>query len=133
MGREPGAEDDGLSLGPPQRFVVAAAPCLRVRIPSGAEPAWEFERNGQARQITPLARLICSSIHLMLRAAIDGAAFIPTFEGYAQPHLESGARVEVLADWSESFPGPFLYYSSRRALSPPLRAFVDVVQARRRT
>src|SRR5688572_19947810 len=53
-----------VSLGPPQRFVVAAAPsliarvgapkhprdllglpCLRVRFPSGGEPAWEFEKD----------------------------------------------------------------------------------------
>ena len=140
-----------VSLGPPQRFVVAGAPaliarvgapkhprdlmdlpCLRVRFPSGAEPAWEFERNGEALKITPPARLICSNAHLMLRAAVDGAGFIPTFDGYAQPHLDSGALVEVLPDWSETFPGPFLYYPSRRTMPSPLRAFVDFVQARRR-
>jgi len=140
-----------VSVGPPQRFVVAAAPalvarvgapqhprdlldlpCLRVRFPSGAEPAWEFERNGEALQITPPARLICSNVHMMLRAAIDGAGFIPTFDGYAQPHLDSGALVEVLPDWSETFPGPYLYYPSRRTMPSPLRAFVDFVQARRR-
>lgn len=140
-----------VSLGPPQRFVVAASPaliarvgapqhprdlmdlpCLRVRFPSGAEPAWEFERNGEALQLTPPARLLCSNIHMMLRAALDGAGFLPTFDGYAEPHLESGALVEVLPDWSETFPGPFLYYPSRRTLPSPLRAFVDFVQARRR-
>ena len=68
----------------------------------------------------------------MLRAAVDGAGFIPTFDGYAQPHLDSGALVEVLPDWSETFPGPFLYYPSRRTMPSPLRAFVDFVQARRR-
>ncbi|HEY0647612.1 LysR family transcriptional regulator [Phenylobacterium sp.] len=140
-----------VSLGPPQRFVVAASPaliarvgapshprdlldlpCLRVRFPSGAEPAWEFERDGEALQITPPARLLCSNIHMMLRAAVDGAGFLPTFDGYAQPLLESGALVEVLPDWSETFPGPFLYYPSRRTMPSALRAFVDFVQARRR-
>ncbi|WP_337187858.1 LysR family transcriptional regulator [Phenylobacterium sp.] len=140
-----------VSLGPPQRFVVAAAPsliarvgaprhprdlmdrpCLRVRFPSGAEPAWEFERDGEALQITPPARLVSGNIHMLLRAAIDGAGFAPLFDGYARPHLESGALVEVLADWSETFPGPYLYYPSRRTMPSPLRAFVDFVQARRR-
>lgn len=140
-----------VSLGPPQRFVVAGSPtliarvgapshprdlmelpCLRVRFPSGAEPAWEFERDGEALQITPPARLLCSNIHMMLRAAIDGAGFLPTFDGYAQPLLDSGALVEVLPDWSETFPGPFLYYPSRRTLPSALRAFVDFVQEQRR-
>ena len=72
-------------LGPPQRFVVAAAPsliarvgapqhprdlmdrpCLRVRFPSGAEPAWEFERDGEAVQITPAARLVSGNVHMLL-------------------------------------------------------------------
>jgi DNA-binding transcriptional LysR family regulator len=140
-----------VSLGPPQRFVIAAAPsliarvgapqhprdlmdlpCLRVRFPSGAEPPWEFERAGEALQITPPARLVASNIHMLLRAAIDGAGFAPTFDGYAGPHLQSGELVEVLADWSETFPGPFLYYPSRRTMPSALRAFVDFVQARRR-
>lgn len=141
-----------VSLGPPQRFVVAGSPdliarvgapahprdlldrpCLRVRFASGAEPAWEFEKDGEALQITPPARLLCGNVHLMLRAAIDGAGFVPTFDGYVQPHLDSGQLVEVLADWSETFPGPFLYYPSRRTMPSPLRAFVDFVQARRRS
>lgn len=140
-----------VSLGPPQRFVIVGSPsliarvgapqhprelmnlpCLRVRFASGAEPPWEFEKDGETLQITPPARLLGGNVHLMLRAAIDGAGFIPAFDGYAQPHLDSGALVEVLADWSETFPGPFLYYPSRRTMPSPLRAFVDFVQARRK-
>lgn len=139
-----------VSLGPPQRFVLAGSPsliarvgapqhprdllelpCIRVRYASGGEPPWEFEKDGETLQITPPARLLCGNIHLMLRAALDGVGFVPTFDGYAQPHLDSGALVEVLPDWSETFPGPFLYYPSRRTMPSPLRAFVDFVKARR--
>ncbi|WP_293907871.1 LysR substrate-binding domain-containing protein [Phenylobacterium sp.] len=141
-----------VSLGPPQRFVVAATPalmervgapihprdllerpCLRVRFPSGAEPAWEFERGGEAVRLSPSGPLISSSSHLLLRACLDGAGFLLGFDGAIGPHLASGRLVEVLADWSEPFPGPFLYYPSRRTLPSPLRAFVDFVQARRRS
>jgi len=38
----------------------------------------------------------------------------------------------VLGDWSDRFPGPFLYYPSRRHPPSALRAFVEFVQARRR-
>jgi DNA-binding transcriptional LysR family regulator len=31
----------------------------------------------------------------------------------------------VLADWSPTVPGMFLYYSSRRNQQPALRAFID--------
>lgn len=139
-----------VSLGPPQRFALVAAPsliarvrapthprdlldlpCVRVRFPSGAEPAWEFEKNGEPLRISPSGPLISTSPTLLMQAVLDGIGFGMAFEEAARPHIEAGRLVEVLADWSETFPGPFLYYPSRRTLPSPLRAFVDFVQARR--
>ena len=139
-----------VSLGPPQRFAVVAAPtliarvgtprhprdllelpCVRVRFPSGAEPAWEFEKDGEALRISPPARIVSTSPALLMQAMLDGAGFGTPFEEAARPHIAAGRLVEVLADWSEVFPGPFLYYPSRRTMPSPLRAFVDFVQARR--
>jgi len=138
-------------LGPPQRFVVVAAPaliarvgvpdhpsdllqrpCLRVRFASGAEPAWEFERDGEELKVAVQGALVTNSPSLLLQAALDGAGFLHTFDAAAEPHLKSGRLVEVLGDWSDRFPGPFLYYPSRRQPPSALRAFVDFVQDRRR-
>lgn len=140
-----------VSLGPPQRYAVVASPeliarvgrpehprdllrlpCLRVRFPSGAEPPWEFERRGETLRISPTGPITSTNAALLMRAALEGLGFLPTFDGYAEPHLASGRLVEVLADWSEVFPAPFLYYPSRRTMPSPLRAFVDFVQASRR-
>jgi DNA-binding transcriptional LysR family regulator len=35
--------------------------------------------------------------------------------------------VSALADWCEPFPGPFLYYPSRRQVPPALAAFIAFV------
>jgi DNA-binding transcriptional LysR family regulator len=140
-----------VSLGPPQRYIVAAAPdllarvgaprhprdlldrpCLRNRFPSGAMPSWELEKAGEAIRVSPTGPLVANSPSTLVRAALDGLGFVSLFDGYLAPYLESGRLVEVLADWSEPFPGPFLYYPSRRTLPSALRAFVDYVQAQRR-
>jgi len=139
-----------VSLGPPQRFAVVATPelvarvgapahprdllerpCVRVRFPSGAEPPWEFEKDGEPLQISPTGPLVTNSSQLLMRATLDGIGFCHTFEDVVRRHLAAGRLVEVLPEWSETFPGPFLYYPSRRTLPSPLRAFVDFVHARR--
>lgn len=137
-----------VSLVPQQRFVIAASPdhiaahgrpahptdllqhaCIRHRFASGAILPWEFEKDGESLRLTPDGPLTTSSSRLALRAAEGGVGFIHTFEDYARPGLESGRLVSVLADWCPYFPGPFLYYPSRRHMAAGLRAFIDFVRS----
>lgn len=137
-------------LGGPQRFAVVAAPavlaergaptvphdllgrpCIRQRFPSGAVPPWEFERDGEVLRLDPAGLLVSTSLALQRRAALDGLGFWATFEGYVADDLAAGRLVRVLDDWCPPFPGPFLYYPSRRQLPSPLRAFVDFLRSHR--
>ena len=62
-----------------------------------------------------------------LNAALTGLGLVQTFGPIVQPHLESGALVEVLADWAPP-PMPFhVAYPPNRNLSLKLRVFVDWV------
>jgi DNA-binding transcriptional LysR family regulator len=62
-------------------------------------------------------------------AAVAGTGIIYHFEDWLRPHLDSGALEPVLESWWQSFSGPLLYYSGRRLLPLPLRAFVDFIKA----
>ncbi len=141
-----------VSLGPPQRYVVVASPdyvtrhgkpghpkdlldhgCIRIRFGRGVLLDLEFEKAGQVVKVSPPAKLIVNYPGLAQRAARDGIGFWMTFEGYAREGIESGALVSVLDDWCEPFPGPFLYYPSRRQSPPPLAAFVTFLAQWRKT
>ncbi|MGE3832876.1 MAG: LysR family transcriptional regulator [Parvibaculaceae bacterium] len=130
-----------------QRFVAGAAPsylaargrpehprdllnhaCIRHRFRSGVISSWEFERGGEIVRVAPQGPLIAGSGDLELAGAIGGLGVICTFEEYIGPALASGALVPILEDWWQSFPGPFLYYASRRHMPAPLRAFVDFIK-----
>jgi DNA-binding transcriptional LysR family regulator len=138
-------------IGPrTQRLVTAAAPaylqahgrpehprdllqhaCLRGQFSGGAIPVWEFERDDEIVRIDPPGPLQVRSgaaFDLAVQAAIDGLGIIHLFEDWLRPHFESGALVPVLEPWWQSFSGPFLYYSGRRHLPSPLRAFVDFIR-----
>ena len=137
-----------ISLGAPQRYALVAAPeviaqygapsaprdlltkpCVRIRFPSGVMPAWEFERDGGTTKIEPEARLVTTSLSLLLRAALDGVGFCSAFEGQVREHIAAGRLVSVMEDWLPPFPAPFLYYPSRDVPSA-LRAFIDFMKQR---
>lgn len=138
-------------IGPrTQRLVTAAAPaylaahgrpehprdllqhaCMRGQFSGGAIPVWEFERDGEIVRIDPQGPLQVrqgAAFDLAVQAAIDGLGIVLLFEDWLRPHFESGALVPVLEPWWQSFSGPFLYYSGRRHLPSPLRAFVDFIR-----
>ena len=79
----------------------------------------------------PLIVRVGAATDLAVDAALAGTGIIHLFEDWLKPHLDSGALVPVLEPWWQRFSGPFLYYSGRRYLPAPLRAFIDFVAARR--
>jgi DNA-binding transcriptional LysR family regulator len=106
--------------------------CLRIRFDSGTMPPWEFERGGRVVRIDPEGPLLVSAgsaSDLAVAAAIAGAGVVQLFEEWLRPHLDSGALEPVLEPWWQRFSGPFLYFSGRRLVPAPLRAFIDFVKA----
>jgi DNA-binding transcriptional LysR family regulator len=129
-----------IPLSGPQRYVVVASPdyiarcgrprhpkdllehdCIRARYSSGVMHDLEFEKAGQ------VVKLISTNMNLAMRAVLDGAGIWATLDGYVGDAVKSGALVSLMEDWCEPFPGPFLYYPSRRQTPPALRAFIDFV------
>jgi DNA-binding transcriptional LysR family regulator len=135
-----------VSLGPPQRYAVVASPayvathgrpkhpkdllghqCIRTRFGSGAMLDWEFEKAGRVVKVAPPAKLVATYPGLAMQAARDGVGFWATIDDYVRDDVKSGVLVSVLDDWCAPFPGPFLYYPSRRQSPPALAAFVAFV------
>lgn len=105
--------------------------CLRGRFASGAMLQWEFERDGELVRVDPMGPLLVQvgpATDLAVDAAIAGTGIICLFEEWLRPHFVSGALEPILEPWWQEFPGPFLYYPSRRLMPAPLRAFVDFIK-----
>ncbi|MCX5478081.1 LysR family transcriptional regulator [Kaistia geumhonensis] len=132
------------------RLVAVAAPAYfatrpRPRVPqdlvqhncinhrqgrSGGLYAWEFEKDGRELRVRVEGQLVLSSSLPMVDAALAGfgIAYVP--EDLVAGHVAAGRLVQVLDDWSPVFPGYFLYYPSRRQLSPAMTIVVDALRVK---
>jgi DNA-binding transcriptional LysR family regulator len=105
--------------------------CINLRLPTlGGVYAWEFEKGTREINVRVEGQLTVNDIAVIRNAALHGLgiAFMP--EDVAQPHLNAGDLVRVLADWTPPFPGYYLYYPSRRQQSPAFALLVEALRYR---
>jgi DNA-binding transcriptional LysR family regulator len=131
-------------ISPEMRTVIAASPayfathpipvhprdlvahrCIKRRFSNGTIYRWEFDKDGEALVVAVGGPLVVSEDRLALLAALNGAGLAYLFNMRVDDEVAGGRLVRVLEDWCQPYPGPFLYYPSRRQLRPALRAFID--------
>jgi DNA-binding transcriptional LysR family regulator len=105
--------------------------CINMRFATlGNVYTWEFEKGSRAVNVKVEGQLTVNDIAVIKQAALSGVGigFMP--EDIAQPHVESGQLIRVLADWTPPFPGYYLYYPSRRQQSRAFALFVGALRYR---
>lgn len=135
-------------IGPDWRLVAVASPdyfkthpipqtpqelmrhnCISRRLDRvGGLYAWEFEKDGEEVRVRVEGQLTFNTDHEMVEAALlgYGIAFVP--ESYVARHVAEGRLQLVLDDWSQKFPGYYLYYPSRRQNLPAFSVIVNALR-----
>jgi DNA-binding transcriptional LysR family regulator len=103
--------------------------CIRNRLPNGAIFGWDFQNGRRVVHAAVEGRLIVNDIELSIRAVRDGLGLAYLLQDYIAADLAAGRLVPVLEDWTPRLSGFFLYYSSRRQMTPALQAFVAFMKA----
>jgi DNA-binding transcriptional LysR family regulator len=70
-------------------------------------------------------------MELVLRAVLDGVGVGYTIESYVTDEIAQRRLVPLLTDWSPEHYSYYLYYSGRRQLPVPLKAFIAFLRERR--
>jgi DNA-binding transcriptional LysR family regulator len=107
--------------------------CINWRLQmDGREYRWEFKKRGQRVEVAVNGPVVTNHADIGVAAALNGVGIAYHFErdGVAEL-LAQGRLVQVLADWSISRPGLFLYYPSRRHRPALLGAFIDCLLDRK--
>jgi DNA-binding transcriptional LysR family regulator len=101
--------------------------CINWRLEfEGRAYRWEFSKKGKQIEVAVEGPLVTNDSGTGVAAALQGLgiAYAYDLECFDE-HLARGRLVQVLADWSISRPGLFLYHPGRRHLPAALRAFID--------
>jgi DNA-binding transcriptional LysR family regulator len=132
-----------LQLTAPSRLIAVASPdylarhkppvtprdlqqhaCI-IHRSNGRRTAWVFERGKTKLEISVNGPLVCDSIDMVERAALDGIGIGYTIESHVAEHLASGRLVALLREWSPPLHSYYLYYSGRGQVPAPLKALIE--------
>jgi DNA-binding transcriptional LysR family regulator len=102
--------------------------CIRFRFAAtGAIYKWEFEVDGRPVDYEVKGNLTLSDTMFGLEAALEGIGLAYTFEQLARPYIRAKRLKRVLASFSPTFPGFYLYYPSRHDQPTKLKALIEYV------
>lgn len=150
LGEQLNGDMIAVRIGPEMRMVVVGSPdyfarhpkpstpqdltahaCINIRLPTyGGYLVWEFEKDGREVRVRVDGPLAFNNTEMVMRAALGGVGLAYLFEDHARDEIESGRLVTVLDDWNPLFDGYFLYYPSRRQMSPAFSVLVDALRYR---
>ena len=101
--------------------------CINWRFPgSGAIHRWGFEKKGKKLEIAVEGALISNHQEIVVEGALQGLGILYAYDDERIDDLIARGQLKrVLAEWSLTLPGLFLYYSNRRLPRPALRAFIN--------
>jgi len=107
--------------------------CIQRRwTKDGAIHPWDFEsKDGRRSQVAVSGSLVVNDTCLLVKAAINGVGIANLPEPFVAASISEGRLVALLNDWSPRKSGLFLYYSSRRQVPAPLKAFIAFMQRHR--
>jgi DNA-binding transcriptional LysR family regulator len=107
--------------------------CINWRLQKdGRHYRWEFKKRGQRIEVAVDGPVVTNHADIGIAAAEHGLGIAYHFEcdGVSEL-LAQGRLVQVLADWSISRPGLFLYYPNGRHRPAFLGAFIDCLLDRK--
>jgi DNA-binding transcriptional LysR family regulator len=109
--------------------------CINWRFPgSGGIYRWQFEKKGKKLEVAVEGPLISNQQEMVVAAALQGLGILYAYDlDRIDQAIAAGQLKRLMADWSLTSPGLYLYYSNRRHPQPALRAFIDCLLDRDET
>lgn len=119
-----------LALGVPKNpSELLARSCINLQLPThGQNLLWTFLIDGQEHKLRVKGSLIVNGINQVHQACLDGYGFAYIPQALVQNDIASGRLLTVLDDFTITFPGYYLYYTSRLKSSAAFDVIVQLLR-----
>ena len=130
-------------IGSPAYFAHHPAPktprqlsehrCINYRLlKTGGFYAWDFQEQGRPFQVRVEGPLSFNDSALIRQSALAGHGLAFVYKDEVADDVAAGRLIPILAEWCPTFPGYYLYHSSRRQTPPALAALIEALRYRSR-
>jgi DNA-binding transcriptional LysR family regulator len=130
-------------VGSPSYFANCEAPetprdlsghrCINYRLlKTGGFYAWDFEEQGRPFQVRVEGPLSFNNSDMIRQSALEGHGLAYVYVDEVAEDVAAGRLIPILQEWCPTFPGYYLYHSSRRQTPPALAALIDCLRHRSR-
>ncbi|VDZ89021.1 transcriptional regulator [Lelliottia amnigena] len=98
--------------------------CIGWRKSPGVSPyRWEFAEQGSEFDVDVKPQLTTNDMGVMIRTVCAGGGISFGMEETYAPYIARGELVTLLDEWLPTFPGFYLYFSSRKHMPPRPESF----------
>ncbi|PNS13693.1 LysR family transcriptional regulator [Mixta theicola] len=108
---------------------LLALPCINLQLPThGQNLSWTFVINGQEQKLRIQGQVIVNGINQVHQACLDGygLAYVP--HALVKDDIASGRLITALDDFTITFPGYYLYYTSRLKSSAAFNVILEALR-----
>lgn len=92
---------------------------------TGRAVPFEFHRDGERLEVEGRTPLLVNDLSAYVEAGIAGVGIVQAARYAVQQHLDSGALVPVLTDWTAAVRPAHVVYAPNRYVSARLRVFIE--------
>ncbi len=94
----------------------------------GSSDQWSFQQDGRETSLRAQGNWRCNSGEAVLDAALRGFGLCQLPDYYVQPHLRSGALIDLLPQQRPPHTAVWALYPQQRHLSPKVRLLVALLK-----
>lgn len=108
---------------------LVSLPCINLKLPThGDHFPWVFTVDDHEYKIRVKGQVVVNGVNQVVQAALDGYGYAYVPEALVSKYIDSGQLISMLPSYCITYPGYYLYYTSRLQSSAAFKVILDALK-----